>query len=320
MEISVVVCTRDRAQPLRQFLGSVEGLQAPVDLAWEILVVDNGSTDDTPRVVEDFIGRLPIRTIREERPGLSNARNAGVAAARGRYICWTDDDVELDERWLAAYAAAFRRHPQAAIFGGKIVPVLQPPTPRWFSRLAHAWPLTNILAARDFGDHEAPVDLEKGLVPWGANFAVRTEDQRRFAYDPKLGVSPVQRRSGEEAQVIYEMVQSGATGWWIPDAIVRHIYPPHRQTKRYLYEHYYAMGETWAYLERTHRNHHMNKNGAGHQLLSRPVEMLRARSAIDKVLYRAFTMAGLTRRALYALVRAAMCDGAAQFRTRRDFP
>jgi glucosyl-dolichyl phosphate glucuronosyltransferase len=316
MDISVVVCTRNRAEPLRAFLNSVANLEAPADTAWEIVIVDNGSSDATPEVIAAFADRLPVRTVREETPGLSNARNAGVEAARGRYICWTDDDVELDPRWLSAYADAFRKRPDAAVFGGRIVPVLLPPTPRWFRRLSHSWPITDILALRDFGQSDVPIDFERGHVPWGANFAVRTEDQRRFRYDPRLGVSPQQRRSGEETQLIYELIRSGACGWWLPDPVVRHLYPPQRQTRRYFYDHFYAIGETWAYLEGAYGHHYMNRDGSGSKLLSKPVEALRLRSRVEKALYLALTATGMIRRSLYSLMRAAMCDGAADYRIR----
>src|SRR5579864_5913338 len=120
-EISVIICTRDRAAQLASVLATACALKVPEGLSWELCVVDNGSSDSTPQVVREFSETLPIRYIREDVPGLSNARNRGVDEARGRYICWTDDDVEIDPEWLSAYAEAFRRHPDAAVFGGRIL-------------------------------------------------------------------------------------------------------------------------------------------------------------------------------------------------------
>jgi glycosyltransferase involved in cell wall biosynthesis len=122
-DITMIICTRDRATQLSKVLGSAVDLQIPQRLKWELLVVDNGSTMDGD-VARSYRDRLPLRLVREERAGLSNARNKGVEEAAGQYICWTDDDVVLDPQWLAAYWAAFNRHPEAALFGGRITPCL----------------------------------------------------------------------------------------------------------------------------------------------------------------------------------------------------
>ena len=263
LEISVVVCTRNRAGPIHQLLTSMAAMEAPSDLAWELLVVDNGSSDGTREVVEGFADRLPVRYSREDLAGLSNARNHGVREAHGRYLCWTDDDVEVHPRWLAAYAEAFRRHPEAAVFGGRIEPRLDPPTPPWFARLADLWPLSDIVAKRDFGDTPVPLDFNQGIVPWGANFAIRAAEQRQHIYDPQLGVSPDHRRSGEESQLMFEVISGGATGWSVPGSTVFHIFPPRRQSRRYFYELFAAIGEGLSYLDHTRRTHVMNRDGAG---------------------------------------------------------
>jgi glycosyltransferase involved in cell wall biosynthesis len=146
IDITVLICTRNRADRLARALSSAAEMRIPQDLRWELIVVDNGSTDHTAEVVARFAARLPIRLVQESLAGLSNARNRGVSEARGRYICWTDDDVLIDPEWLASYSAAFARHPEAAVFGGRIEPLLEDPTPGWVARLADSWPLTTLLA------------------------------------------------------------------------------------------------------------------------------------------------------------------------------
>ena len=250
IEVTAIICTRNRATQLSQVLESASHLVVPPGLSWEFIVVDNGSSDNTADVVRRYAGRLPLRIVREETPGLSNARNRGVAEARGDYICWTDDDVRLDPNWLAAYAAAFRRHPEAAVFGGRILPTLEGPTPAWFSKAMNRWPIATILAARDFGDEITPVTLKGGQEPYGANYALRALEQRRYKYNPSLGVSPAQKRVGEETDVIYKILTRGGNGWWVPDSKVHHIIPRGRQTLRYVYHYFFLSGETSAYLVR----------------------------------------------------------------------
>jgi glycosyltransferase involved in cell wall biosynthesis len=309
IEVSVVVCTRNRAGPLGQMLESMAAMNVPPGLAWELVVVDNGSSDGTADVAARFVSRLPIQYTREERPGLSNARNCGVRVARGRYLCWTDDDTMVDRGWLAGYVAAFRAHPEAAVFGGAIHPDLQGPTPAWFAALVERWPLNHIVARRDFGDQPLPLDPARDVLPWGANYAIRAAEQRAVAYDPNLGVSPLHRRSSEESQLIFEILNSGASGWWAPDCKVLHLFPPHRQTRRYVLEHFAAIGEAQAYLDDTRKVHIMNQDGMQPRLVRSSPVSLRLRVAFNAVLSTAFWAAGLKLRSLYHLRRRGLYAG-----------
>jgi glycosyltransferase involved in cell wall biosynthesis len=317
-DITVIICTRDRAARLSNVLSSFENLVVPEGLSWEICVVDNGSSDNTADVVARFASRLPVRCVREESAGLSNARNRGVAEAKGRYICWTDDDVELDERWLAAYAEAFERHPEAAVFGGRILPKLEPPTPGWFAAYAARWPLTTMLAARDLGDEVTPLTFEGGRVPWGANYAIRSEEQRRAVYDPNLGVSPNQRRLGEEAEVVFQIMSAGGRGWWVPEAKVRHIIPPGRQSRAYLREYFTASGETLAYLEDVSPGaNHMAFGAQSPTLATLDATSLRWQKMMAAALYAACRLTGAQLRSLYYLMKLATLEGVEAYRARQ---
>ena len=246
----MVICTRNRWQQLRRVLESAAAMAVPDDLSWELVLVDNGSTDDTRDVARSFSDRLPIRYVFEARAGLSNARNRGVSEALGGYICWTDDDVLIDPHWLQAYVSAFRRHPDAAVFGGLIEPLPETQLPAWWRNNVEL--LASILAKRDFGPDEIPLCVAVDKVPYGANFAVRTAEQRQIAYDACLGVGPGFNRLGEETDVIEALLQAG-TGVWVPDAKVKHIIPAHRLTMSYVAKYYRAVGETDAYLDQRRR-------------------------------------------------------------------
>ena len=313
VDVTVVICTRNRAAQLSNVLESAARLHVPQGLRWEMVIVDNGSSDNTADVAASFGDRLPIRVVREEAAGLSHARNRGVTKARGTYLCWTDDDVILDPEWLAAYVAAFARHPEAAVFGGEIIPVLQPPTPKWFGRLADQWPLTTLLAEHNFGDKPVRLGFEQGVVPWGANFAVRAAEQRRVHYEAALGVSPLQRRVGEEAEVIFQIMKTGAVGWWVPEAKVQHIIPVKRQTLRYVYEYYLSCGETAAYLERAWPGaHHMAGKKRDMDRVTGNTLSLYARAGLSGGLFAAAWLLGATRRALQFLMLTGIYVGAAR--------
>jgi glucosyl-dolichyl phosphate glucuronosyltransferase len=248
LDVSVIVCTHDRPARLRSLLETATHLVVPSGLAWEMLVVDNAFEARSSDFVRPFASRLPVRVVREPRIGISPARNRGVAEARGRYICWTDDDVMLDPLWLSAYVEAFRRHPEAAVFGGRVLPELEPPVSALFASSMHRWPLANVVGHRDFGDEESSISLQAGRIPWGTNYAVRTGEQRRHLYDLELGLAPGQRRTGEETDVIYRILKAGGSGWWVPGAKVRHMIPAERQTLAYFDVYYEQAGRTVAFV------------------------------------------------------------------------
>lgn len=274
MFITVVMCTRNRAEQLRRVLETAAAMHVPEGLVWEMLLVDNGSTDQTAAVVDEFVDRLPIRRVVEPTPGLSNARNCGVAEARGTYICWTDDDVVIDARWLAGYAAAFVRHPEAGFFGGPIEPVLEGEPPQWFRE--NYGLLSHMLAERNLGSDVFRLGSRDDTMPFGANYAVRTELQRRHLYDPNLGVAPHQRRLGEESKSILAIAADGAIGFWVPEARVRHMIPTSRQTEEYVRVYQKSAGESWAYLEQVGADNFLGPSTKGKaRLLNVPLYVWR---------------------------------------------
>jgi glycosyltransferase involved in cell wall biosynthesis len=213
-----------------------------------LVVVDNGSTDESPAVIQSFADHLPLRMVREEQAGLSYARNRGVREARGLYIVWTDDDVRVDRRWLAAYEQAFRSYPEAAYFGGRINPVFEGRTPAWLERNLNM--LGHTFAQRELGDRIRRFTNEPDDLPFGANFAVRAQEQRAVEYPVDLGVSPNFRRLGEETSVLDALRAAGGHGYWVPEASVDHIIPEGRQSLSYVASYCRAAGETWAVLSR----------------------------------------------------------------------
>lgn len=245
MDISVIICTRNRALQLGEVLTSLADM-APVAAAWELIIVDNGSTDATPAVIDSFAGRLPVRHVYEATPGLSNARNRGVAETLGGWIVWTDDDVLVGPGWLKAYAQAIADNPDALVLGGKVTPVLLGPVPSWWEGASGE--LEGLVARRDFGPEPVALSIEENRLPFGANYAVRASEQKALCYDPLLGVGPNRKRLGEETQVIRALLRSGR-GMSVPDAEVLHQIPQGRLTEKYAEVYFRSIGETWAYLD-----------------------------------------------------------------------
>src|SRR5579862_9298835 len=169
--ISVVVCTYNRASSLAKTLESLRRMTVPADLKWELLVVDNNSTDNTRIVVTDFLRKSGLngRYISEPRQGLCYARNRGVAEASGEIIAFTDDDVRVTSDWLRELAGTFRKFDCMGV-GGKSVPA-------WNGLAKPAW----LVTTGPYNLSRGPIlDFDMGNVakeiqypPWGLNMAFR---------------------------------------------------------------------------------------------------------------------------------------------------
>ena len=121
MKISLIICSRNRAERLRKSLRHLNTVEAPECLV-EVVVVDSFSTDDTPSVIKKFvpISKIPVKTVRTGRPGLGYARNCGIECSDGDIISFTDDDCELDKNYFKALQKAFT--PETFLYGaGQIV-------------------------------------------------------------------------------------------------------------------------------------------------------------------------------------------------------
>ncbi len=233
LRATVAICTRNRAPSLARVLESFCAQVVPGKVWWELLVIDNGSTDSTIATAAAFADRLPLRLVEEPEPGLSAARNRAVAEARGEYLLWIDDDAIPSQGWIAAYLAAFAAWPEASVFGGPIDVAFDAPPPAWLRRVL---PLVGgVYGQRDLGLE--PIALRPSVteLPFGGNFATRTAEQRRFPYDTTLGRHPEHpARGSEETDVLLSMLESGLAGRWVPTASVTHLQDLARATTTFI--------------------------------------------------------------------------------------
>jgi glycosyltransferase involved in cell wall biosynthesis len=257
MLITVAICTYNRAESLRRTLESLVAMRVPEAVKWEVVVINNNSTDHTDAVIGAFADRLPIRGELETRPGKSNACNRAIDAAKGDYFVWTDDDVIVDPDWLSAYADAFRRRPQAAFFGGPIRPRFEEPSVKW--AMDSQGFLGGPYAIRDLGDEAVLLSSEGNRLPLGANMGIRGIEQRAFRYNPELGPGTGlgRERRGEEHDLVERIMRAGGVGYPVPAARVEHCIGRDRQTVGYLTRYFAGAGDQDAYLE-----HHAGKQQA----------------------------------------------------------
>jgi glycosyltransferase involved in cell wall biosynthesis len=200
--VSVVIPTRGRAEYLDVALASLA--RQDLDQPYEVIVVDDGSSDRTPEVV----AAAGVRSLRHERRRTLNAaRNSGAGAAGADLIAFTDDDVEAPAGWLRELVEGAARHPEAEAFGGPIRARLEGPSPRGCGR--EPPPLTTL----DLG----PDDREAARV-WGANMAVRRSAlERVHAFDESIV-----RPHGDEEEWIERLHAAGGTVVYLARAGLDH--------------------------------------------------------------------------------------------------
>jgi len=244
MKVSILICTYNRADLLDRTLSEMANLAVPRGTDLEVVVVDNNSTDDTAGVIARHARGMPVVPAREERQGLSFARNTAVAMASGRLILWTDDDVLVDRDWLSEYVDAARRWPEAAFLGGPIEPHFGGAPPKWVSKnLSHLMgPYSLIKTSAD-----APDMAMRGIDhPIGANMAFRAGALKGYPFDCALGRAGGSMISGEDTDVFRRLIADGYTGVWVAGARVRHHIGPEKQTLRYIINWYAGNGRTAA--------------------------------------------------------------------------
>jgi GT2 family glycosyltransferase len=121
LRVSIVICTRNRVTSLSETLAALRRLEEPADAMLEAVIVDSASTDGTEMAVQDFTrsAGFPIRYVREERPGLSLARNRGIQEARGEILLFTDDDCLPEPTWVTAALHELGGNP-VQVIGGRV--------------------------------------------------------------------------------------------------------------------------------------------------------------------------------------------------------
>lgn len=265
--LTVAICTYNRAAGLLTALRAVAA-QREAATRFEIIVVDNNSTDDTCAVVQSF--GESVRYIFERRQGLSYARNAATEAATGDVIAFTDDDVEVAPGWAAVLTNTFSNHPEVDCVGGRVLPRWTQPPPAWLTR-AHWGPL----ALQDHGESPITFDISRPVCLVGANVAFR-----RSVFD-RIGLfSPAVQRvkdgvgSTEDHELLLRLYADGGRALYVPDLLVTTEIPPDRLTRQYHRRWHRGHGRFHALM----RTPSMERTNRG-RVLGVPAHLFRAAAA-----------------------------------------
>lgn len=240
---SVVVCTHNRADYLERALAGIARLKFPPD-RFEVIVVDNASTDDTRQRTALFQNkRHSVRYLQEPVLGLSVARNTGWREARGQYIAYLDDDAIPSEEWLARAAEVVAEgRGDIGMFGGRVDPIWEVPRPAWLGDN-----LLSLLSMVDLGTEPRYVDEDFGIV--GANMIIPRVLLERFGgFSPQIGRIGSSLLSSEEVLLKRTLAKGGYRGYYQPDVYVRHHAPAERLTHEWFLQRFYWQGRSSAAL------------------------------------------------------------------------
>ncbi len=229
--ISVIICTYNR----ERYIGRVLSALSEEEFHdFEVIVVDNNSTDGTLQTVRDFAAEhptFPVKILSEPRQGLSYARNTGIEASHGDLLAFLDDDAIPHHGYLANLARGMQTHSEAIGFGGRITPIFEDcSAPKWLCRWTMGW-----VSGLDKG--EADCLFRSREFPIGANMGLRHEAFEKVGtFDTGLGRCGGNLSGGEEKDLFYRVQAQGGKIIYLPDVKVDHVIPQRRTTRKYVIE------------------------------------------------------------------------------------
>ena len=235
VDVSVVVCTYNRAESLRDTIESLTKQKSGA-YSYEIIVVDNNSKDETKNVTQSFNGK--VKYIFEPKQGLSYARNTGIREAKGQVIAFTDDDVIVDENWVGSIQKCFRET-KALMVAGKIERLWICDRPQWLGD-----DITGPLIVQDLGPVRKRWDA-KNRHTVGANMAFhRSVFERYGIFQEELGRKGDSLIGGEDREIFKRLFEDDAPIFYEPEAIVHHKVEQERLSKDYMRRWFWDIGKT----------------------------------------------------------------------------
>lgn len=263
--VTVLFATRNRATALAPVLDCFTALAAPKG-GWKLVVVDNGSTDGTPGLLQSYATRLPLTALTEPRPGKNRALNTALPHLEGALVVLTDDDVLPQADWLVRLQQAAEDHPEASLFGGTVLPHWSRPRPSWLTEAAVPFSVLFAQQKREAGPCSS-------YAIFGPNMAVRASIfAAGHRFSEEVGPDETRRMyaMGGETEFLRRVEAAGNTGWFVPEAVVGHIIRPEQIEEDWILQraYRYGVGEGRHYVAR-HAGPHGASGGVPPRLLAR---------------------------------------------------
>lgn len=244
MQISAIICTHNRDNYLGAAIDSLLGQDFAGE--FEVIVVDNGSSDRTREVTQARASNPRLKYVFEPTLGLSVARNTGAKAAQSEILAYLDDDAVASVGWLQVLYDAYQHNSQLAIAGGKVTLLWPPNTepPSWLST-----GLAANLGAYDLGDNVVYIQ-QPGLTPRGLNYSIRRQFLTEIGgFDPQLGRVGKNLLSNEELLMTEMALKQSWQVAYLPTALVAHNVAPERINRSWFLNRGWWQGISECYRE-----------------------------------------------------------------------
>lgn len=236
--LTVFIATHNGAQTLPRVLAAHAQLAAPAG-GWRLVIIDNGSDDDTAALAGAFADRLPLRVINAPRRGKNRALNSGLRLLDGDLAVFSDDDTLPEHDWLVRLRGAADAQPAFGVFGGRILGTWDAAPADWVRDWVDAAPVFGI---SDASRPDGPCDPTK---VWGPNMAVRAEWFRKgHRFDERLGPNrtTTYAMGGETEFTLRLAIAAGVRCWHCADARVQHIIRPRQMTRAFVLRRAFHLG------------------------------------------------------------------------------
>jgi glycosyltransferase involved in cell wall biosynthesis len=227
--LTVLMATHNGADTLPAVLEAYMQLEAP-EGEWNLVIVDNGSTDHTKDIIRAFAKQLPVTYVFEPRRGKNRALNTGLASRSGDLIVFTDDDTVPRPDWLTLLRSASDAHQDFHIFGGPIQPRWPSPPQEWILKVVPLSSTFTILPPLD----EGPIQPTR---VFGPNMAIRAEIfEKGYRFEDTIGPDGTQYPMGSESELTRRLARAGYKAWHCQGAVVEHIIRPSQMTQDWMLE------------------------------------------------------------------------------------
>jgi len=236
--LTVFIATHNGAATLPRVLASYTQLLRPKG-GWKVVIIDNGSDDDSAHIARLFVDRLPLVCVSEPRRGKNRALNAGLRELEGDLAVFSDDDSLPDPDWLRQLRNAADRHPEYMVFGGCISPIWCARPDDWILEWVRMAP---VFSVTDATWEEGPCDPTR---VWGANMAIGAEPfLKGYRFDERLGPngSATYAMGGETEFALRLTITEQLKCWYCKDARVRHMILPQKMTRAWILKRAFHLG------------------------------------------------------------------------------
>jgi len=225
--VTVILCCHNSSANLPRTIEHLANQVVPGDIPWEVLVVDNASTDATASLAPELWpqqSRVPFKVVQEPQLGLAHARARGIAEARYEFLTFVDDDNWLCPNWIQTAYQVMCDHPEVGALGGIIEPEFETSRPDWFGPVAYLY------ATGPTGEPSGDVTERHMLC--GAGLSVRhsalTDVQAKGFRSISVGRLGASLAAGEDSELTYSLRLAGWRLWIDPKLRMKHFLPERR--------------------------------------------------------------------------------------------